>query len=63
MKWLLLGVVLFLAFSGGAWRTRRLLSTLRRLPAHFAEGKARASDPVGHARDITPKAGRDDDAR
>jgi hypothetical protein len=63
MKWLLLGVVLFLALGGGAWRTRRLLSTLKRLPADFAEGKARAEDPVGHARDVTPRTRDDDDAR
>jgi hypothetical protein len=55
MKWILIAVAVVLAFGGGAWRTRRLLSALKRLPQEFADGKARAEDPVGHARDVTPR--------
>ena len=54
MKFLLLVVVLFLAFQGGAWRTRRLVSTVKRLPKDFADGRDRAEHPVDHAKDVTP---------
>jgi hypothetical protein len=54
MKLILLAVVAFLAFGGGAWRTRRLWATLKRLPSDFTQAKAQALDPVRHAKDVTP---------
>jgi hypothetical protein len=54
MKWLLVLTVLGLAFGGGAWRTRRLLSTLKSLPRDFRAGRDAAADPASQARDVTP---------
>lgn len=53
MKVLLLIVVIVLAIQGGAWRTRRLFSAVKRLPKDFADGRDRAADPVGHAKDVS----------
>lgn len=54
MKLLLVVVLLVLVFGGGGWRTRRLIKTVKHLPKDYADGRDRARDPVGHAKNVTP---------
>ena len=55
MKWLLLGLLLFLVFGGAGRRLAGLMSTVKALPKDFDAEKRRADDPAGEAR---PVAGR-----
>jgi hypothetical protein len=52
LKYILVGVLISLLFGGGAARLKALLSTSKRLKDDFDDGKARAQDPVGHARPV-----------
>ena len=61
MKFLLVVVLLVLAFGGGGARTRRLITTVKRLPKDYRDGRDRAADPVGHAKDVTPPSTSNDD--
>jgi hypothetical protein len=54
MKWLLVSIAVALALGGGGWRTRRLLSSIKRLPVDFRTGRDRSANPADHARDVTP---------
>jgi hypothetical protein len=54
MKLLLVVVLLVVVFGGGGWRARRLIKTIRQLPKDYADGRDRAADPIGHAKDVTP---------
>jgi hypothetical protein len=54
MKFLMIAVVIYLALQGGAWRTRRLVSSVKGLRKDYENGRDRAADPAGHAKDVTP---------
>jgi hypothetical protein len=59
MKWLLLGLLIFLAVSGRA-KISDLFRTARGLPKDFRAGKRAVEAPtdaaIDHARDVTPSS-------
>ena len=52
LKWILIGALVSLLFGGGAARLKGLLGSVKRLPKDFKDAEGRASDPVGHAKDV-----------
>jgi hypothetical protein len=61
LKYILVAALITLLFGGGAARLKALMASGKRLKKDFDDGKGRAEDPVGHAREVAGRVQTKDD--